>query len=384
MISFNTLKSLSLSIFAALSLWMAPGAGVTPASAQGTLPIAMAQQIDINGQPLAGCLANFYVAGTVATPQNVYADFGLTQQLPNPIQCDQTGRVPMFWLANGLTHVRLTDASGVPIIDTTMQVLGPSSGGGGGGSTVDPTTIAATGDLKWRLDKSTLTGWVRINGLTIGSATSGATERANADTQALFVYIWTTFSQPSGNVICPVVGGLGASALADFNANKQLTLQDGRARALFALDDMGNSALGGFGTTTFQQGNATTGGARAGLNSTTLSLNNMATGIQSSSFQTINAAGSVTASGSFNVNSTDTNVIHGSVTSAFQSGTSGSFPQMLSGASAGSVNVAGSVTVTGSTSVSGNNSIAVTSTNTGGQPFPSVPSALLGTLFWKL
>ncbi len=131
-----------LSVIAAL--WTAP------ALAAGTLPLAMVQQVDINGRPIAGCLVSFFVAGTVATPQNSFSDFGLTQN-PNPIlQCDQAGRVPMFWLADGLVHVRLTDAAGVSIIDTTMQVLGPSSGGGGGGSTVDPTSIMATGDAKVR------------------------------------------------------------------------------------------------------------------------------------------------------------------------------------------------------------------------------------------
>ena len=103
------------------------------AHAQGTIPLALAQQVDQNGQPLAGCLLYTYVAGTVATPQNAYQDFGLSQPLPNPMQCDITGRVPMFWLANGLIHARLTTAAGLVVVDTTMQVLGPSSGGGGGG-----------------------------------------------------------------------------------------------------------------------------------------------------------------------------------------------------------------------------------------------------------
>src|ERR1700681_5097488 len=93
------------------------------AHAQGTTPLALAQQNDGNGAPLAGCLLYFYQAGTVATPQNAFADFGLTQPLPNPVSCAQTGRVPMHWIANGLIHLRLTDASGLVQIDTTMQAL---------------------------------------------------------------------------------------------------------------------------------------------------------------------------------------------------------------------------------------------------------------------
>ncbi|MGH1556406.1 hypothetical protein ACRAWF_45655 [Streptomyces sp. L7] len=78
----------------------------------------------------AAALLNFYVAGTVATPQTAYADFGLTTPLPNPLVCDQSGRVPLHWLADGLIHVRLTDSAGGVIVDNTLQVLGPSSGGG--------------------------------------------------------------------------------------------------------------------------------------------------------------------------------------------------------------------------------------------------------------
>lgn len=357
MTPFKTLKTLCFALCAALS-------PAVPSQAAGTLPLAMAQQIDINGQPLAGCIVSFFVAGTVASPQNSFSDFGLSQN-PNPVlNCDQSGRIPMFWLADGLVHVRLTDSFGSPIIDTTMQVLGPSSGGGGGGGTVDPTTIAATGDLKWRLDKTPISGWVRANGLTIGSATSGSSERANADTQSLFIYIWTTFSQPSGNVICPVVGGLGANALADFNANKQITLEDARARSLFALDDMGNSALGGFTGVTFTSGTATTGGANGGTNSTTLALSQLPTGITSGGTGT---GAATTGTGRPNIPTTDAGISSG-------------------GAAVGSIGLptsAGSWLGASSLPVLVS-SISATSNNTGGTPFPSVPRALLGTLYWKL
>lgn len=67
-------------------------------------------------------------------------------------------------------------------------------------------------------------GWVRLNGGTIGSATSGASERANADTHDLFVLLWNEFD----NTICSVVGGRGTSAENDWVANKKLTLPDDR------------------------------------------------------------------------------------------------------------------------------------------------------------
>jgi hypothetical protein len=218
------------------------GLATTAAWAQGTIPLSLVQQFDVNGRPLAGCQVYFYVAGTVATPQNSFQDFGLTQLNPNPLSCDQSGRVPLFWLNNGLIHVRLTDASGVVQLDTTMQVLGPSSGGGGGGGggggSVDPTTVFSTGDIKFRPTSETLSGWVKMNGQTVGSATSGASGRANADTQSLFVYLWSNCH------LCTVAGGKGASGLADFNANKKITVPDWRGRGPAGLDDMGNSAAG--------------------------------------------------------------------------------------------------------------------------------------------
>jgi hypothetical protein len=220
------------------------------AQAQGTLPLALVQQFSFTncqaftnacGTPLIGGLLYFYQVGTVATVQNSFQDTGLTLPNPWPLVLDSNGRVPNFYLANGSVHVRLTDANGVVQFDIpSALVIGASSGGGGGGS-VDPTTIASTGDTKFRFTSEFLTGWVKANAQTIGSATSGATQRANADTQNLFVYLWTNC--PDAH--CPVLGGRGASGLADFTANKQITLLDCRGRICgVGLDDMGNAAAG--------------------------------------------------------------------------------------------------------------------------------------------
>jgi microcystin-dependent protein len=211
----------------------------------GTLPIALTQQFTATSpaQPMAGALLYFFQAGTVATPQDSFQDFGLTLKNPNPLPADNFGRIPMFYLADGQIHVRLTDASGVVVFDyPNMQVIGPSSGGGGGGGggSVDPTTVAATGDVKFRATSESLAGWVKVNSTTIGSPSSGASQRANADTQNLYVYLWGNFT----NAHCPVAGGRGANGLADFNANKTIQLPDWRARVLTGLDDMGTSAAG--------------------------------------------------------------------------------------------------------------------------------------------
>jgi microcystin-dependent protein len=220
----------------------------TAAFGQGVIPVALAQQSDANGRPLSGALLYIYQVGTVATPQNSFQDFGLTLVNPWPLPADSTGRIPMFYLANGAVHVRLTDATGVVIFDyPTMQVVGPSTagggggGGGGGGPSIDPTTIAAVGDIKFRITANeSVAGWIRVNGRTIGSAASGGTERANPDTQNLFTYLWINCSDAH----CPVVGGRGTTAAADFAANRAITLPDWRGRTPVGLDDMGNVGAG--------------------------------------------------------------------------------------------------------------------------------------------
>jgi hypothetical protein len=71
-------------------------------------------------------------------------------------------------------------------------------------------------------------GWMLYENGTIGSAASGATIRANADVEALYVLLWDEVS----NTFAPVIGGRGASAAADFAANKQLTLPRIAGRAV--------------------------------------------------------------------------------------------------------------------------------------------------------
>lgn len=70
-------------------------------------------------------------------------------------------------------------------------------------------------------------GWVRRLGGTIGNAASGATERANADTLALFTKIWNESANAGDYVIQESTGAAsvrGASAAADFAANKRMPL----------------------------------------------------------------------------------------------------------------------------------------------------------------
>lgn len=241
----------------------------TAAFAAGTIPFSLSQQLDNFGKPLAGCQFYTIVAGTTSAPQNAFQDSALTLPLPNPQTCDAAGRLPQMFLADGTVKVRLTNSVGTSIlVADNIQVIGASSGGGGGG-VVDPTTILATGDIKANYGTGVLAGFVRLNGRTIGSSTSGATERANLDTQALFTFLW------NGDPNLVVSSGRGVSAAADWAANKQITLPDGRDRAMVGLGDMGNVDAARltatyFGTTSVAACLSTTLGCAGGLENRTL------------------------------------------------------------------------------------------------------------------
>lgn len=92
----------------------------------------------------------------------------------------------------------------------------------------------STGDVKLTLKSVADPGWVLMNDGSIGNGSSGATTRANADTQALFSLVWNNTS----NTWCPTQDSTGApvargaSATADFNANRRLVLPRVLGRAL--------------------------------------------------------------------------------------------------------------------------------------------------------
>ena len=104
-------------------------------------------------------------------------------------------------------------------------------------------------------------GWVYANDGTIGSRSSGATSRANADTWPLYATLWNRVS----NTYAPVTGGRGTSAYADFIANKPIALTKILSRALISVGP-------GAGLTGWVLGQ--TGGAESA--STALTADNLA------------------------------------------------------------------------------------------------------------
>lgn len=101
------------------------------------------------------------------------------------------------------------------------------------------------------------TGWLFLFGGTIGNASSGGSARANADTEDLFVLLWDSMADAQAAVST----GRGASAAADYAANKTITLPDLRGRVIAGQDDMGGTSANRLTGVTGSVNGDTLGGA---------------------------------------------------------------------------------------------------------------------------
>ncbi len=214
------------------------------------------------GVPAIAATAEFFEGGTT-TPLATYTDIDQGTAHPDPVVADGNGRWPLVIIPYVTSYdVKVSTSGGTEIFYfRELPNAEPYVA-----SDVPADEGLSTGDFVFSPKSGTRTGFVRVNGRTIGSATSGATERANADTEALFLFNWTNFS----NSILAVSGGRGATAAADWAANKTIALLDGRGATLRGLDDMGNSAASALTLATFTTGSAIIGGSIAGVNSHTL------------------------------------------------------------------------------------------------------------------
>lgn len=213
------------------------------------------------GVPATGALAYFFDSGT-STPRTVYQDSALATPHAHPLAADGNGRWPAVYLPFGDYKYTLKTSGGTTLISidgiSNDEPTDPTD-------TVDPNAIFQTGDIILAGANATRAGFVRWNARSIGSATSSATERANADCEAAFLYLWNNFLDAQ----CPVSGGRGASAAADWAANKRITLPDCRSTALVGFDDMGNTAAA-YGDPPITTGSRILAGSIVGLNTHTL------------------------------------------------------------------------------------------------------------------
>lgn len=229
------LKRILFSLTFAVLLLAAPAANAT-----GLWPLSFTQQHNLNGKPYPGAKAYFFDA-TTGDPITVYREYSLATPHANPVEADGNGVFPGVYIpgTEDFYRFRVDTAAGVGLIDeATIPNLSPAEGEGGEpAEPVEASALAKTGDIKARYGSGTHVGWLPCNGLTMGSASSGA-NFASGDNEALFLFLW------ANDLTLEVVGGRGADAAADWAANKRLTLPDMRGRVLAGLDTMGNSAAG--------------------------------------------------------------------------------------------------------------------------------------------
>lgn len=234
-----------------------------------------------------------------------------------------------FTMATGMLVGRLSAGAGnaeeIPISAYMASLL----------VAADAATLATllgvfeTGDVKYTFKNSATAGWIICNVAgSIGSAASGATLRANADTLALYTLIYNAVT----NTYAPVSGGRTGNPTNDFNANKTLTIPN----------LVGRVPVGAGNSTAVTS--ARDGGTIGGEETTALSLAQLPTGITSS-----NASQAITVT-------TVQKLVSGPNAGSAQGGGT----QMTN-------SDPGSGAVFGLLNSTGNNAISVTSNNTSGQ-----------------
>jgi hypothetical protein len=165
--------------------------------------------LDLTSNTLAGTIAQFNSACSDAD----FATLAGTETLTNKTLTSPTVNTPSI---------------NTGVLTTSTVAADPSASLGVASKQYVDAHGFSTGDVKLTLKTTADTGWVLMNDGTIGSASSGATTRANTDTSDLYTLIWTNVTDQWA----PVTGGRGASAAADFAANKPLALPKTLGRAL--------------------------------------------------------------------------------------------------------------------------------------------------------
>jgi microcystin-dependent protein len=216
--------------------------------------------------------------------------------------------------------------------------------------------------------------WVRANGRTIGSAVSGGTERANDDTEDLFLHLW----DKDANLA--VSGGRGATAAADWAANKTIALPDFRGRVPLGLDDMGSTAAGRLSGGTFAFGSATALGSYGGEAANTLATANLPAHNHTAS---TNSNGSHSHTGSTSSNGAHSHTYSRSDTSALAAASNTAAPMFTY--STQNTSTDGAHTHTLNINADGAHTHTVSVGNTGsGTAHNNLQPFILGTAYIKL
>lgn len=221
----------------AVALLAVLGGHVAAYAASATLynPVP-APVYDTTGALARGAKVYFYSAGT-STPLTVYQDAALTTPWTSPVSAGANGVIPPVYLPYVDYRVRITTFTGSVIVDAD-NIANPAPAASGGGGATPAAQLFNTGYIIATMGTGALDGFVRMNGRTIGSASSGGTERANADTEDLFLYLCSNLDDS----IATMGGGRGATCAADWAANKAIVVPSMQGRTAAGVDDMGGSA----------------------------------------------------------------------------------------------------------------------------------------------
>jgi microcystin-dependent protein len=204
-------------------------------------------------------IPNSFTSGTTAQSAQVNANFTdiaseITSSLPRDGQAAMTGQLKSSSGTAAAPGVTFSSDLDCGLYRASADTIGMAVGGAvaqtwSTSGTTFPGTVADvngtlspfyTGFLQDYMGTTAPSGWVLASGLTIGNASSSATGRANADTVNLFTLLW----ESTTNSELAVSSGRGASAAADYAANKTIALPDLRGRARFGKDDMGGTTAG--------------------------------------------------------------------------------------------------------------------------------------------
>ena len=152
----------------------------------------------------------------------------ISSQIDDPTATSEDGRLSLTTRRGGANAVRLVLADG-------MQVGSPTGGDKGAGTLnaengyyENDILLSFTGEVRIYAGATAPSGWLLLEGGTIGNVSSGGTARANADTESLFTLLWNSMADADAPVL---PAGRGASAAADFSANKTIALPDLRGRS---------------------------------------------------------------------------------------------------------------------------------------------------------
>jgi hypothetical protein len=104
-----------------------------------------------------------------------------------------------------------------------------------------PAIPGVTGDVKWAAAGTSQSGYVPLNGLTIGPVGSGATALAAAQAQGLFTFIYDNFSR----ALCPLNGSDLGSDVLNWAGGRTIALPDWQCKAVVGVDAMGGAASTG-------------------------------------------------------------------------------------------------------------------------------------------